>query len=647
MLTQKLTCLFRRYSSNAALLDGPPLVYGGGVRAERGDPRLMLTNTTNFKSLTLSQTKEAHAVIFKTPDLYSNIYAANNLIGSYSKWGRMPCAFKLFDEIPQRNMVTRNLMIMGCNKNSLYESSWRFFCQIHNVGAVMDEFIYGGVLSACGSLGDAASGSQVYGLVWKNGFFSSGYVRSGMIDLFAKCGMIEDSLRVLHDYNCENVVCWNSVVSGAVKNKNNWVALDVFSQMCRYGSLAPTCFTFSSVLSACAAVEDPDLGKCVHGRVIKSGDGDDVFVGTAIVDLYAKSGAMVDALNQFKLMTMRNVVSWTVIISGFVNKGDTASALYVLKEMKRNGEKMNNSTVSYVLSGCANSDMFEEALQIHCWTFKAGFYQDPVVQASLISTYSKVGAVNLSEQVFVETWDMEQVDVWANMISAFVQSGNNEKATLLFQKMLEKGITLDMYTVSSILRMKDNMTLGRQVHGYTLKLGLLSEHSVSNSILIMYSKCGNLEDSIKVFKQLERKDNISYACMITAFAGNGYAGKAIQLFREMGVREFLPDERVLAVVLNSCSALRSLKLGREIHGYALSHGFRELSIVDSALVHMYTRCGDLRLARAIFDRMPIKDEVSWSSLISGFSRSGNFEEALHLFIFSATFFYLMLVLMPT
>lgn len=543
----------------------------------------------------------------------------------------MDCAFKLFDEIPMRNLVTWNLMISGCNKNLLYDYSWRVFCQTHNVGADMDGFTYGSVLSACGALANVACGTQVYGLVWKNGFFSNGYLRAGMIDLFTKCGRVEDALKVLHDVDCENVVCWNAVVSGAVKNKDHRVALEVFTEMCSYGSVTPNSFTLSSVLTACAAVEELELGKCIHGRVIKSGAGGDVFVGTAIVDLYAKSGAMFDALKQFKCMPTRNVVSWTVVISGFVNKDDYVSAFSLLNEMRKVGEEINSFTVSSVLSACANPDMFKEALQIHCWTFKVGLYLDPVVKASLINTYSKIGAMNLSEKVFVETRNLKQVGVWANMISACVQSGIYEKAIILFQEMLEKGITPDMYIISSILSMTDILTLGRQVHSYTIKLGMVSEVSVGSSILTMYSKCGKLEDSLKAFEVLERKDSISWTSMMVGLSEHGRADKAVQLFQEMGFKESTLDEKILAAVLNSCSALCSLKLGREIHGFALRCGFSEQPVINTALVNMYSKCADLNSARIVFQRMPIKDQVSWSSLISGFSRGGHVEETLQLF----------------
>ncbi|KAL2492944.1 Pentatricopeptide repeat-containing protein [Abeliophyllum distichum] len=147
----------------------------------------------------------------------------------------------------------------------------------------------------------------------------------------------------------------------------------------------------------------------------------------------------------------------------------------------------------------------------------------------------------------------------------------------------------------------------------------------------MYSKCGNLEDSHKVFDQLEGKDNVSWASMIAGFAEHGLADKAIMLFREMLFEEFTPDEMSLAAGLTACSALHSLKIGKEVHGFALRYGFGEQMIIDGALVNMYSKCGDLNSARIVFKLMPLKDQVSCSSLVSGYSQSGYVEEALQLF----------------
>ncbi|KAL0412066.1 UNVERIFIED_CONTAM: Pentatricopeptide repeat-containing protein, chloroplastic [Sesamum latifolium] len=584
---QKLVCVCRKFTSSAALLEGPAVEYGENQAKLEA---LHLVSPANLRGLTFTESKAVHAILLRCGVIYSDIYAANNLLDAFSECSRMDYAFKLFEEIPLRNVVTWNLMILGCNKNFLFDDAWRVYCRMHNMGVAMDEFTYGSVLSACGALEHITSGKQVYGFVLKNGFFTNGYVRSGMIDLFARSRRVEDALRVLYDVHCENVVCWNAVVSGAVKNKDNWVALGIFSQMFRQGSLIPNAFTFSSVLTACVAVEELELGKSIHGQVIKGGAGADVFVGTAIVDLYAKSGAMCDAIKQFRLMPVRNVVSWTSIISGFVQKGDSASALGVLEDMHKTGEEINTFTVSSVLAACANPSMFKDALQVHCWIFKIGLNLDPVVKASLINTYSKVGAIGLSEIAFAEAHDLKQY-----------------------------------------LKLIDSLILGRQVHGYALKVGMVSEVSVGSSIFTMYSKCGDLEESLKAFEQLERKDNISWTSMIAGLAEHGCADKAVQMFRQMEFENSVPDEKILATILNSCSALHSLKLGREIHGFALRCGFVEHTIIDDALVNMYSKCGDLNSAKIVFHAMPFKDQVSWSSLISGFAQRGYVEEALKLF----------------
>ncbi|KAL0342638.1 UNVERIFIED_CONTAM: putative pentatricopeptide repeat-containing protein [Sesamum calycinum] len=212
-----------------------------------------------------------------------------------------------------------------------------------------------------------------------------------------------------------------------------------------------------------------------------------------------KSGAMCDAIKQFRLMPVRNVVSWTAIISGFVQKVDSASALGVLKACVRQKIKeMNTFTVS---------------------------------MASLIKTYSKLGAIDLSEIAFAESQDLKQV--------------------------------------------------GRQVHGYALKVVMVSEVSIGSSIFTMYSKCGGLEQSLKAFEQLERKDNVSWTSMIVSLGEHGCADKH--------------------------------------------------TIIDDALVNMYSKYGDLNSAKIVFHAMPLHDQVSWSSLISGFAQRGYIEEVLQLF----------------
>ncbi|CAI0401659.1 unnamed protein product [Linum tenue] len=500
---------------------------------------------------------------------------------------------------------------------------------MHASGFPPNDITYGSVLSACASLSAPILGELVYSLSEKNGSFSSGYVRAGMIDLFAKNGRLEDAFKVFNEVNCGNVVCWNSMISGAVRNGQNSVALHLFQRMGREFML-PNTFTFSSVLTACGALEDIQIGRAVHGWVIKC-NSKDVFVGTAIVDLYAKVGDMDEAAKEFNRMPVRNVVSWTAIISGFVKKDDSVAALKIFRQMKSTNERINNFTITSVLTACAKPDMAKEAIQIHCWIVKAGFHLDAVVGAALLNTYLKLDAFDCSEMLFSEMDEIKNPGIWAVMISSLAQSHNSGRAVEMFRKMLQEGQRPDKFSYSSILSVVNCLHLGRQIHCHALKFGSVFDLSVGSSLFTMYSKSGSLQDSYEVFEQIPFRDNVSWTSMIAGFAEHGCGKQALSLFRDMVSAGNKPDQNTLTAALGACSVLQSLHKGREIHGYVFRAGLGTESFAGGALVSMYAKCGALAFASKVFDMLPKKDQVACSSLVSGYAQNGLLEEAVVLF----------------
>ncbi|XP_057988433.1 pentatricopeptide repeat-containing protein At1g74600, chloroplastic [Hevea brasiliensis] len=593
------------------------------------DPFHFFSNYTKSTHHTVKDTKIIHSYLLKTALLQSDIVVANCLLDWYCKCGAILYAVKLFDTIPQLNVISWNVIISSYIRNMLFEDSWRLFCRMHFSGFEPDDITYRSALSACAALQAPLFGELVYSLAIKNGFYSNGYVRAGMIDLFAKNSKFDDALKVFYDVSCANVVCWNSIISGAVRNGENSVALDLFSQMCRR-SLVPNSFTFSSILTACATLKEVEIGKGVQGLVIKCCE-NDVFVGTAIVDMYAKCGDVGEAVKIFSRMPVRNVVSWTAIISGFVKKDDSISALKIFKEMRIIKEEINNFTITSIITACAKPDMIKEAIQIHSWILKTGFYLDPIVQAALINMYAKVHAIDLSEMVFRESEDVKNPRLWATMISSFAQNQSSQRAIELLQIMLQESLRPDSFCFSSVLSVIDCSNLGRQIHSYTLKTGFVFDLSVGSSLFTMYSKCGSIEDSYKVFEHIPVRDNISWTSMISGFTEHGCANQAFELFRNMLAEGTRPDQMNFIAILAACSGLRSLQKGKEIHGHAFRAGMGREALVGGALVSMYSKCGALESARKVFDMLPEKDQVSCSSMVSGYAQNGLLEEAVFLF----------------
>ncbi|XP_015579478.1 pentatricopeptide repeat-containing protein At1g74600, chloroplastic [Ricinus communis] len=593
------------------------------------DPFHFFTNYIKSADHTVEETKVIHTHLIKTALFNSNTVVANSLLDWYCKSGALFYALKVFDTIPNKNVISWNVIISGYNRNSLFEDSWRFFSMMHFSGFDPNDITYGCVLSACAALETPNLGEQVYSLATKNGFYSNGHVRAGMIDLLARNGRFGDALRVFYDVSCENVVCWNSIISGAVKSGEYWIALDIFYQMSRR-FVVPNSFTFSSILTACASLEEVELGKGIQGWVIKC-CAKDIFVGTAIVNMYAKCGDIVDAVKEFSRMPVRNVVSWTAIVSGFIKRDDSISALKFFKEMRKMKEETNKFTVTTVISACAKPHFIKEAIQIHCWILKTGYYLDPVVGAALINMYAKLHAISSSEMVFREMEGVKNPGIWTIMISSFAKNQDSQSAIDLLLKLLQQGLRPDKFCLSSVLSVIDSLYLGREIHCYILKTGFVLDLSVGSSLFTMYSKCGSIGDSYKVFEQIPVKDNISWTSMISGFTEHGHAYQAFELLRKMLTERSKPDQTTFSAILSAASSIHSLQKGKEIHGYAYRARLGDEALVGGALVNMYSKCGALESARKMFDLLAVKDQVSCSSLVSGYAQNGWLEEALLLF----------------
>lgn len=622
--------LARRFASSLALVENPITTSSEyEENCTPFDPFKLFHDYQTSRLPAIRNTKIFHAHLLRTDVLHSNIFIANSLLGCYFKSSALVDARKLFDKFPLPNVVSWNTMISGYNNNSMFGKSWEVFCRMHLFGEEPNEFTYGSVLSACTTLQAPIFGEQVYSLARKKGFISNGYVRTGMIDMFSKNSSFEEAQRVFFDVSCENVVCWNAIISGAVRNGENWTALSLFCQM-HHGSLKLNNYTVPSILTACSALKELHIGEAIHGLVIKS-FATDVFVETAIVDLYAKCGRMNEAVRKFLQMPNHNVVSWTAIISGFVQENDSVSALKFFKDMRETGNEINVYTVTSVLSACAKLEMIEGAGQIHSLLLKLPLSLDASVQAALIDMYSKLGEVGLSGLVFGEVENMKDSRIWTAMVSSFAHSQNFAKAVELFQIMLRQGVRPDVYCTSRVLSIISCLNMARQMHSYTLKSGLVTGVAVGSSLFTIYSKCGCLEESYKAFEEVPNKDNVSWGSMIAGFVEHGYADQAFWLFKEMLSQETVPDHLTLTATLTACSALRFLQIGKEIHGYAFRLGIGTNVVVGGALLSMYSKCGRLELSRRVFDMLPQKDSIAYSSLISGYAQNGLVEEALLLF----------------
>ena len=124
--------------------------------------------------------------------------------------------------------------------------------------------------------------------------------------------------------------------------------------------MKPSQFTFYSILSACSDLVVVEQGKQIHSQIIKLGSDANVFVESALGDMYEKCGIIEEALKGFDKMQNQTTVSWTVLIIGYAHNGFSGDALQIFRKMLLRGMKLDNITFIGVLSACNHSGLVHQ-----------------------------------------------------------------------------------------------------------------------------------------------------------------------------------------------------------------------------------------------------------------------------------------------
>ncbi|PIA26102.1 hypothetical protein AQUCO_04300005v1 [Aquilegia coerulea] len=220
---------------------------------------------------------------------------------------------------------------------------------------------------------------------------------------------------------------------------------------------------------------------------------------------------------------------------------------------------------------------------------------------------------------------------WNTIIRAYSHISPQEAFTL-FLKMRKEGVSPDNFTFPFVLKASASIQSGRELHSLVLKLGFHSDIFVQNSLIHMYGSCELVDNSIKVFSEMDEKDLVSWSSAIACLVDNGFNNEALELFREMQLYTSIrPDEVTMVSVISAVSSLGCLELGKWVHLFIYRNELRLTISVGTALINMYSRCGSIDEAIRVFDEMPRRNIITWTALINGLAVHGRSREALNVF----------------
>ncbi|KAL7253733.1 hypothetical protein ACSBR1_008142 [Camellia fascicularis] len=383
-----------------------------------------------------------------------------------------------------------------------------------------------------------------------------------------------------------NIYLWNTLIKG----------------YCKHLSLAQSC---SSEL----ALKE---GQAIHGLIVRYGTEHDVFVGSSLVDMYGKCREIEFARKVFDGMCVRNEVSWTSMIVGYVNAGDLIEAKKLFDVMpKRNMVSWKAMISGFVRFGDLKSarKLFDEMPERNVVSFTAK-----------IDGFAKAGDMASARFLFDQSL-VKDIVSWSALISGHVQNGQPNEAVEIFLKMQSMNIKPDEFIVVSLMSACSqigSLERAKWVDSYVSQSSLdLHQVHVLAALIDMNAKCGNMGRATMLFEKMPKRDLICFCSMIQGLSIHGHSVQAVSLFRRMINEGITPDDVAFTVILNACSHAGLVEEGCRFFDSMIN----EYSLVPSTyhyacMVDLLGRSGKLRAAYELFKSMLVEPHAGdWGALL--------------------------------
>ncbi|PIN22541.1 hypothetical protein CDL12_04734 [Handroanthus impetiginosus] len=381
------------------------------------------------KLLALREGEEVHCLAVKN-GFKSNTYVGTNLIELYSGGGYVGCAYRVFTEMVLRNVVSWTAMINGYIANGDLASARRLF----DLAPERDIVLWNRMVTAYAESGDMVEARRLFDLMPGKDLMSCNTLLNG----YANNGDVESFERLFEAMPEKNIFSWNGLIGGYARNWRFTEVVGVFKRMLRDTDVQPNDATLVNVLTACARLGALDFGKWVHEYAENNGYEGNVYVCNGLIDMYAKCGLVERAIDVFKSMDKKDLISWNTIINASAVHGHGGEALDFFSEMKRTGEKPDGITFIGILCACSHMGLVEDGLD-HFNSMISKYSIEPQIEhyGCVVDLLARGGLVEQAVE-FVHKMPMKADSVmWTALLAASRVHKKIEFAEMSLQKLIE------------------------------------------------------------------------------------------------------------------------------------------------------------------------------------------------------------------
>lgn len=580
----------------------------------------------------LSKVTAAHCRAIKLASIIDT-YIATTILNRYTKCREIGTALKMFDEIPHRDTASWNIMISGYVNSGRFLSAWVFLNLMKQRGFCLNVYTFGSILKGVASNGLLSLGQQVHCDVVKMGYVGNVYSASALLDMYAKCGKVDDANEVFQSMPERNYVSWNAIIAGYAGKGDIEYSFWLLRGMEHEGMKLDD-GTFSPLLTLLNEDKFYKLAMQVHAKVEKLGLGCEAKVFNALITAYSQCGSIESAESVFDgTISCRDLVTWNSMLAAYLEHDEEKRAFELFLDMERIGLEMDSYTYTSIISACFESRHNSQGKCLHALVIKRGLENVTIISTVLIAMYAKSCTNSMDDALTVfENLDAKDSVSWNSILTGLSQKGWSEITFKKFTKMRVENLEMDEYSFSATLRSCSHLAtlrFGQQVHALALKLRSESYKYVSSALILMYSNCGIIEDAWKSFEVSPKESSISWNSIMFAYAQHGQGKLVLDLFFLMKQSEVKLDHITFVAVLTACSHIGLVEEGcRFFKSMEADFGIIPRMEHYACAIDLLGRAGRLEEAKELVKGMPFDPNAMVLRTLLGTCRScGDIEYA--------------------
>ncbi|XP_062016651.1 pentatricopeptide repeat-containing protein At5g46460, mitochondrial [Rosa rugosa] len=443
-----------------------------------------------------------------------------------------------------------------------------------------------------------------------------------LITGFSRRHRLDDALKLFYEMPERDVVSWNAMIKGCLDCGDLSKAKELFD-----GMPEKSVVSWTTMMNGHLQVGEVEMAECLFRKMPAR----DVAAWNSMIHGYFSYGRVGDAKKLFEVMPGKNAISWTSMIAGLDQNGRSEEALVVFGEMVASGVQPTLTTFGSVVTACANLGSLDLGVLVHGQIVKLGYCFDEFLAASLITLYANCKQIENSHKVFKESGH-KNVVVWTALLTGCGSNSKHEDASMVFRDMMISGVIPNQSSFTSALNScfgLEDLHRGKEIHAATVKLGFETDAFVGNSLIVLYAKCGSINDGVAIFKRIGEKNIVSWNSTVIGCAQHGCGKWALALFNQMLRAGVDPDEITFTGLLSACSHSGMLQKARGFFKFLSQTKCIEVKIEHyTCMVDVLGRFGELEEAEEMIRNMPVQEtKMAWLTLLGACRMHSNLDVA--------------------